>query len=299
MKISNNYGNLGAGMIGLTGVVMFSAKSVFAKMAFAYRVDPIAVLYMRMLFAFPLVLMVGFWYEKTRKQSVIIWKDILKVVAISILGYYISALFNFIGLVYIDASLERLLLFSYPTMVIVLSAIFLKRPVTMKQILAICLAYAGLFLAFADKISVKTSSAFWIGVLLIMASSFTYAIFLTVSDDLIKRVGSVRFTTTATLTMSICMIIHALFAGVGNIEGYNSNVYWYCILMAVFSTVIPVYLFNYSMSRIGASNVSIISCFGPVCTIAYSAMLLNEVITMWQIAGTLVVILGIFIIHKE
>jgi len=184
-------------------------------------------------------------------------------------------------------------------MVIFLSAIFLKKPVTIKQIIAISVSYVGIFLAFADKLNVKSSSQFWFGATLIFVSSFTYAIFLTVSDKLIKKVGSMRFTTTATLTMCVCLISHALFTGKAGIEGYNTHVYWYCLLMAVLSTVIPVYMFNYSMSKLGASNVSIISCLGPICTLIFSAILLNEIITIWQIIGTLIVMGGILIIHLD
>jgi drug/metabolite transporter (DMT)-like permease len=224
MREKNSFENLGASAIGLSGVVLFSAKSVFAKMAFEYRVDPIAVLYMRMLFSFPLVLMVGFLYEKTHKTASIDWKDIFKVIAISVLGYYISALFNFVGLTYIEASIERLVLFIYPTIVIFLSMIFLKKPVTGKQILAISISYVGLIIAFADKLMMHNSAGFWFGVLLILLSSFTYAIFLTVSDGLIQRVGSMRFSTIATLTMCVCMITHAMVAGKTNIGNYNSHV---------------------------------------------------------------------------
>jgi len=299
MKEKNSFGNFGASAIGLSGVVLFSAKSVFAKMAFEYRVDPISVLYMRMLFSFPLILLAGFFYEKTRKTSTVHWKDIAKVAAISVLGYYISALFNFVGLTYIDASIERLVLFLYPTMVIFLSLIFLKKAITAKQIVAISISYVGLIVAFADKLLVNSNPGFWFGVMLILLSSFTYAIFLTVSDDLINRVGSFRFSTVATLTMCICMIIHAMVAGKTHIEGYNSHVIWYCVLMAVLSTVIPVYLFNYSMSKLGASNVSIISCLGPVVTLMLSAIMLKEVITIWQIIGTIIVLGGIFIVNLE
>lgn len=299
MREKNSFDNFGASAIGLSGVVLFSAKSVFAKMAYEYRVDPISVLYMRMLFSFPLVLLAGYFYEKTRKTASVDWKDIAKVAAISVLGYYISALFNFIGLTYIEASIERLVLFIYPTMVIFLSMIFLKKPVTGKQVLAISISYLGLIIAFADKLMVHNNAGFWIGVLLILLSSFTYAIFLTVSDNLIQRVGSFRFSTVATLTMCVCMIAHAAFMGKTNISGYNSHVIWYCILMAVLSTVIPVYMFNYSMSRLGASNVSIISCLGPVGTLILSAILLNETITLWQIAGTIVVMGGILVVNLE
>jgi drug/metabolite transporter (DMT)-like permease len=299
MKKANSFENVSAGAIDLSGVVLFSAKSVFAKMAFEYRVDPISVLYMRMLFSFPLLLAIGFIYEKTRKHTWVNWKDLLKVAAISVLGYYLSAVFNFEGLVYIDASLERLILFIYPTLVIFLSAVFLSKPITIKQIAAIAISYAGLLIAFSEKLGLNSGSGFYIGVSLILLSSVTYAVFLTVSDSLIQRVGSVRFSTTATLTMCICMMIHALIAGKASFTGYHHNVYLYCSLMAVLSTVIPVYLFNFSMSKLGATNLSVISSLGPIATLLLSALLLKEQITGIQLMGTSVVIIGISMIHWE
>lgn len=299
MKEKNSFANVGASAIGLSGVVLFSSKSVFAKMAYEYRVDPISVLYMRMLFSLPLIVLIGFLYEKTRKTTMITWQDIAKVALFSVLGYYISALFNFTGLMYVEASIERLVLFLYPTMVIFLSLLFLKKPVSRNQVVAISVSYVGLIIAFADKLFAHTSAGFWFGVILIMLSSFTYAIFLTAADDLISRVGSFRFTTIASLTMCICMIVHAMIAGKAHVQGYNGHVVWYCVLMAVLSTVIPVYMFNYSMGRLGASKVSIISCLGPVCTLVFSAFLLKEAITIWQIMGTIVVMGGVLIVNLE
>lgn len=299
MRKVNSYQVLGASVIGLLGVVLFAAKSVFVKMAYEYHADAISVLYLRMLFAFPLVLIVGLIYEKTKNTVPFRWMDILKVAGISVFGYYISAVFDFAGLIYVEASIERLVLFLYPTMVIILSMIFLKKPITAKQVIAISVSYIGLLIAFGNKLIVHASPGFWFGISLILVSAITYAVFLTISDKLIKQVGSVRFSTVATLTMCFCIIVHANVTGKGTITGFPSQVYISCILMAVLSTVIPVYMFNYAMSQLGASNISIISCFGPVCTLFLSAMMLKEVITLWQIAGTLIVVGGVLLINKE
>lgn len=289
--------NVVAGMIGLLGVVMFSAKSVFAKIIYSYHVDPITTLYLRMIIALPFLLIIGFWFEKKYAKDKVIWRDVLQVVAFSLLGYYLSSVLDFVGLLYVEAAIERLIMFIYPTMVIALSAVFLKKGVRINQIVAIGIAYLGLVISFADKIVLNNTSLFWFGVLLIVLSSLTYAIFLTAADSLIERMGSVRFTTTASLTMCICIIIHAFISGKAHISGLDKHVYIDSILMATLSTVIPVYMFNYAMEKLGASNVSIISCAGPVCTLVYSAFLLDEPITLFQVIGTFIVMGGIMFVY--
>ena len=291
--------NFQAGAIALAGVVLFSAKSVFAKMAYVYKIDPVSVIYLRMLFALPFIAIIGIWYESKHVGEKVHWKDILQIVCISTLGYYISSLFDFIGLLYVEAAIERLILFLYPTMVIILSAVFMRKKINFYQILSIVIAYGGLLLAFADKLVLKNTHLFWYGVILIIFSSFTYAIFLTISDGLISRVGSVRFTTIAIFTMCGCIIIHALITGKAAVRGYDSHIYFDCFYMSLLSTVIPIYMFNYAIEKLGASNVSIISCAGPICTLMYSSALLSEVITFWQVLGTLVVIAGIMIIYLK
>jgi drug/metabolite transporter (DMT)-like permease len=287
-----------AGLIALVGVVMFSAKSVFAKMIYAYHVDPISMLYMRMMIALPFLLIISFWFEKKNQWGKPDWKDIIQVVVISLIGYYISSILDFIGLLYVEAAIERLILFLYPTMVLILSLLFLKKEVRMNQIISIVIAYVGLIVAFADKFVLESTSLFWYGVLLIVLSSFTYAIFLTAADGLIERLGSIRFTTTAMLTMTVCIVIHALIKGKAHFVGYNLHVYAYSTIMAVFSTVIPVFMFNYAIEKLGASNVSVISCAGPVCTLMYSAILINEPITIFQVIGTFIVMGGILFVYK-
>ena len=229
-----NKENLRAGAIALAGVVLFSAKSVFAKMVYAHGVNPVNVIYLRMLIALPLVATIGFFYERKHKTDKVNWKDVLQVVAISLLGYYISSLLDFIGLVYVEAAIERLIMFLYPTMVIILSIIFMKKNIKLYQVLSILVAYGGLVLAFADKLMIKNSHLFWYGAMLIVLSSVTYAIFLVMSDGLIQRLGSIRFTSIASLTMCGGIIMHALVTGKAHLYGFHSSVYINCGLMAVF-----------------------------------------------------------------
>lgn len=289
-----------AGIIGLAGVVLFSAKSVFARMAYEFQADPISVLYLRMLIALPFLLAIGFIYERRRpRHEPLKWKDILSVIALSILGYYISTVLDFIGLLYVEAAIERLIVFMYPTMVIILTAVFLKKRAEKRQVWAIAISYLGMILAFGDKLMVKNSPEFWLGVTLILLSALTYAIFVISSDRLIQRMGSVRFTTVATLTMCASIILHAFITGKANIGNLDKHIYWSCTLMALLSTVAPIYMVNYAMSRMGATNISIIASLGPVCTLLLAAMLLNEKVTMWQFAGTLVVVGGVLIISSK
>ncbi|HEY9123327.1 MAG TPA: DMT family transporter [Bacteroidales bacterium] len=287
------------GLLALAGVVLFSAKSVFAKMIYAYNVHPVAMLYLRMMVALPFLLAFYFWYENKYPQKKAHWRDILQVIGISLIGYYLSGILDFIGLLYVEAAIERLILFLYPTMVLVLSILFLRKEAKLNQFIAMIVSYIGLLVAFADKLTMSNTSMFWFGVVLIVLSSFLYAIFLTLADKLIDRLGSIRFTTIACLTMTASIVIHAFITGKAHFVGYPSQVYLYSFIMGVFSTVVPVFMFNYAIEKLGSTNVSIISCAGPICTLMYSALLIDEPITLYQIVGTLIVMAGIMFVYKS
>lgn len=289
-----------ASLIGLIGVVLGSAKSIFAKIAYEIHADPVSVLFLRMILSLPFLLIIGFLFERKQKNiSKISRKDIVVIVLLSIFGYYLSSLLDFMGLLYVDAEIERLILFTYPTMIILISAIFLKKSIRPRQVSAIVVSYFGILISFGNNLLISGSDKFWIGVILVFISALIYAIFLIMSENIIARVGSSRFTTIATLTMCVCMIIHAGFTGKADVTAMNGEVIWICTLMALLSTIAPIYMFNYAMDKIGITNISILACLGPVCTLILSALMLSEKITTWEIVGTFVVMAGILLISFE
>lgn len=287
-------------ILGLIGVILGSAKSVFAKMAYETHADAVSILFLRMLISLPFLMLIGFLYEKKQHSyGPLSWRDIILIAGWSFIGYYLSALFDFIGLLYVDAALERLIVFTYPTMIIIISAIFLRREIKPRQVSAIVISYIGILISFGNKLSMEPSAQFWIGVIFIFLSALTYAVFLIASEGIISRLGSMRFTTIATLSMTVCVLVHAVFAGKTNVALMDSKAVWACVLMAILSTIAPIYMFNIAVGKLGVTNMSVIACLGPACTLILASVLIKEKITMWEISGTFVVMLGVLIISFE
>ena len=284
-------------MIGILGVVLFSAKAVMVKLAYQYDVSPVNLLMFRMLFSLPFYLIMIFIYKPdiTQKRTK---KDYLSLVLFGFLGYYLASFFDFWGLGFIKASIERVILFIYPTIVIILSKLFLKRPISKVQIIAIALTYIGVVIAFWDDFSVE-GSAFLIGATLIFLSALTYASYLVGSDWLIPKFGVITFTSYAMIVSCICVVVHYLIFERTSLFGYHQNVYWLGLAMAFLSTVIPSYLVSWTIKKIGAPDFSILGSIGPISTIILASIFLDEKITVLQIIGTLIVISGIIIISKN
>lgn len=191
---------------GILGVVMFSAKAIMVKLAYQYDVTPVNLLMFRMLFSLPFYLIMISIYkpEVSQKRTS---KDYLALVLFGFIGYYLASFFDFWGLEYIKASIERVILFVYPTIVIILSRLFLKRPISKVQILAIILTYIGVVIAFWDDFSIE-GSAFLTGAVLIFLSALTYASYLVGSDWLIPKFGVVTFTSYAMIVSCICSLFY-------------------------------------------------------------------------------------------
>lgn len=298
-QFSNNP-KVQATVLAFIAVLMFSTKSVFAKMALDINNSPISVLFMRTVIGLP-VFMVICWiiWRKNKSQHAKHYKDYIMVFALAMIGYYFSSILDFNGLQYIGASVERIVLFLYPTFVLILSAIFLKQRIKKQQIIAIVICYIGLFIAFADKLEFGGTDGFWKGIIFVAGASFTYAIFLTASNKYIPKIGSQMFTTISIASFSICIIVHFLITGDYSSVIQNEQYYIACGLMALIGTIIPAYMFNSSIKHLGASNVSIISSLGPVETMVMSAFALNEFIADIQIIGTIVVIIGVIVLKLK
>ncbi|MCM5663358.1 DMT family transporter [Galbibacter mesophilus] len=280
-------------IVGILGVVLFSAKAVMVKMAYQYEVSSVNLLLFRMLFALPFYLTVLFFTKSKGVKPE--RKDFLWLVLFGFIGYYLASYFDFLGLQYIKASIERIILFIYPTIVVVLSRIFLKRPITRVQLLAILLTYLGVIVAFYDEMALEGTS-FIIGAGLIFMSAVTYASYLTGSDWLIPKFGVVRFTSYAMIISCTSVVLHYVLFEKTPLLGYHQNVYWLGLGMAVLSTVIPSYLVSYCIKEIGASNFAILGGLGPISTIALVSVFLDEKLTLLQLGGTLLVIFGIILI---
>lgn len=283
-------------VISFIGAVLFSTKAIFVKLAFAETdTDAITLLALRMVFALPIYLAVAFLYSNRSTNIKFTNRQWLMVIAMGLTGYYLSSLFDFIGLQYISAGLERLILFLYPTFAVMLNAIFFKKKINKIQAVALALTYVGIGIAFFGELQLdNTNPNFLLGSFFIFLCAVTFSIYLVGSGRLIPLVGATKFTAYAMTAAAIGVLSHYFIAG-NTVRHFSTPLIGYGILLAIIATVIPTFLISNGLKKIGSNNVAIISSIGPVSTILQAHFILGEPLTISQIAGTLLVIAGVLL----
>ncbi|MBC8109461.1 MAG: DMT family transporter [Verrucomicrobia bacterium] len=287
---------LGAGLVFL-GAVCFSAKAVLIKIAFRdYHIDSVSLLALRMLFAFPFFAVVAFVLNKRTGNQLLTFPQWVWLGILGVVGYYLASIFDFEGLQYVTASVERLILFVYPTLVVLISAILFRKKITKIQLLALFLTYAGMLVAFTDDAKTGLQQDLITGGLWIFASAFTYAWYMVGSGELIPKVGSMKFTAYAMLFATLAIVSHFLLTKGFDFFNFPPQIYGIALLMAIFSTVIPTFMVSEGIRLVGSGNASIIGGIGPVATIVLANVFLGEAIGFWQVSGTFVVLAGVVMI---
>jgi len=282
-------------VIGVLGIVLFSSKAVMVKLAYNYKVDAISILLLRMLFSFPFYVIIAYIYGKKHSEYKATKKEYYWIIFFGFVGYYLASYFDFVGLTYIKASLERIILFIYPTIVILLNKFFLKQPITKIQAGAIALTYLGIVIAFWDEVTISGKDTY-LGGFFILLSAITYASYLVGSGWLIPKFGVVKFTAYAMLVSCVCVFLHYGVIREVNLFSFTWEVYLLGFLIAVFATVIPSFLVSASIKMISSSNFAIVAGIGPISTIILAAIFLNEKLTLLQLFGALIVIIGILFV---
>ncbi|MCW5910599.1 MAG: DMT family transporter [Cyclobacteriaceae bacterium] len=295
-------GFAGGVLIALLGAICFSTKAVFVKLAYRdTAVDAISLLALRMIFSLPFFI-VSAAFSSSRQNNVrFTGKQWLAVAAIGCLGYYVSSLLDFLGLQYVSAGIERLILFVYPTLVLLMSAIIFKVKIKPIQWLALLITYAGLFAAFISEADIQSvhNKSFLLGSLLIFICAFTYAAYIVGSGRLIPMVGAAKFNSYAMSFASIGVLLHFFITSDVSLFHFSAQVYVYGLLMAVLSTVIPSYLVVEGIKRIGSDNAAIVGSIGPVSTILMAYFFLQETVSWLQIIGTVLILAGVLLVGKQ
>lgn len=297
---TGKYRQLWGVFIALLGAILFSTKAVFVKLAYQYDVDALSLLLFRMLFSLPIFLTIAIYISTKKDTYKLKLKDYVQVALLGILGFYLASLFDFIGLQYISASLERLILFIYPTLVVLIGVFFFREKLTGPQIIALILTYIGILIVFAGNVEVGEKDKLYLGAILVLGSAIFYAIYLVGSGRLLPKMGSWLFTSYALTVSSSAVIIHYLIynQGIANLD-FPYQVYIYAGLMASISTVIPTFLVSEGIRLIGASNASIVGSIGPVSTITLAYIFLGERLTTVQILGGVLVLGGVLFISLQ
>lgn len=288
-------------LVTLLGSILFSTKAIFVKKAFyATGVDAVSLLSLRMLFSLPFYVLTAILVSRREGHQRPTRKEWGLTVLLGLFGYYLSSLFDFIGLQYISAGLERLILFLYPTIAVLLNRLFFQQPVSRNQWLALLLTYIGIGIAFAGEVQLESGTpGFWWGSLCVAICSVTYAIYMVGSGRIIPRVGSNRFTAYAMLSATAGIFVHYGFSPHSASLTETPSLIGYGLLLAVIATVVPSFLLAQGLKRIGSNNVVIVSSIGPVSTILQAHYVLGESIFAAQIWGTLLVIAGILLLSLK
>ena len=285
-------------LIAFIGAILFSTKAIIVKKAFAdVQVDALTLLAIRMVFSLPFYLVAAFFITTNKANIKLTGKEWMYIIALGLFGYYLSSLFDFIGLQYISAGLERLILFLYPSFAVLINAFFFKQEIKRIQGLALVITYIGIGIAYFGELQIDTGNPnFYWGSFLIFLCSVTYASYIAGSGYVIPKVGASKFTAYAMLTSTGGVLLHYLLRGQYDVLQHTEGLWWYGVLLALIATVIPTFMLSYALKQIGANNVAIISSVGPVSTIVQAHFVLGEPIFTEQVIGTVLVLIGVLLL---
>jgi len=279
------------------GVLAFSLRPILIKLSYAaHPVSPNTLLFLRMALSLPFFLAVGWWLR--RDEPRLTGRDWAAVAGLGFLGYYGASFLDFLGLQYVGAGVGRLILFLFPTLVLLLSFLFLKKTPNRREIAALLLSYAGIALVVSNQVDTSAQGRlFLFGVLLVFASALLYAVYLVAGSQVVRRVGSMRFTaySMAVATLPAVVQFLALEQPLAALD-LPSKVWAYAIVLATLSTVLPVFLQAEALKRIGANHFALIGAVGPVSVALTSALGLDEPFTWVQALGGALVIFGVMLV---
>lgn len=277
----------------IAGTFCFASKGILIKLAYLYGISATPLLTLRMLFALPFYLATASWLNRSAFEP---WQkgDVWKIISLGLLGYYVSSLLDFLGLQYISAGLERLILYIYPTLVLLMLAYWKHERINNTVKLALAIAYGGMLLVFAHDLRLATDiDLTLLGALLVFGSTISFALFIVLAGDMIKKVGSTRFTAYGMIAACSGVLAHGLSFGAIEDLQQPQPVYLLAIALAFFCTVIPSFLMNKGISLVGSGNAALIGSIGPIITLFLGALVLHETITSIQLIGAGLVIGGV------
>lgn len=271
---------------------------MIVKKAFAgEQVDALTLLMIRMLFSLPFYVGVAIILWKKNPGTKLTAKQWFVTIALGLFGYYLSSLFDFIGLQYISAGLERLILFLYPSFAVLMNALVFKQPIRRNEVVALLLTYLGIGLAFYGELGLDAANPnFLWGTVLIFLCSITYSAYIVGSGRMVPAIGANRFTTYALLSSTAGVFVHYLARGNYHAFAASIDLWWYGILLAIVATVIPTFMLSAALKKIGSNKVAIISSIGPVSTILQAHYILGEEIFALQLVGTALVLAGVLLL---
>ena len=287
-------------LLAAAGSIALSGKAIIVKLAYRHGVDAVTLIMYRMLFALPLFLALAWWATYRQQGGAPIpltRRDWLGIFGLGFTGYYLASFLDFWGLLYISASLERLILYLNPTIVLVLGWVLYQRRITARQALAMAVSYAGVLLVFGHEADLSGPNAAW-GAALVFGSAISYAIYLFTSGEMVKRLGAMRLVGLATTVACVLCILQFVVLRPLSAAIVAPEVIWLSVLNATLCTFAPVVMVMIAIERIGAGLASQTGMIGPMSTIAMGVWWLDEPFNGWIVAGTALVVTGVFMVTR-
>jgi drug/metabolite transporter (DMT)-like permease len=273
------------------GAVLFSAKAVLVKLCYQHGADPETVLALRMLFSLPFFWAAVWWYTAARNPEPVQRKDMVSMLALGFVGYYLSSYLDFLGLQYISVGLERIILYLNPTLVLVISALVLRKRIDSRQWLVMGIAYAGVALVFLQDVRLEGQRAA-LGSSLVFLCAVTYAIYLIFAGEIVNRVGSIRLVAYASASSTFFCVAQALVGNPRGLVSQGAEVYGLSLLNASLCTFVPMLLIMAAVNRVGPGLTAQAGVVGPVATVFLGWFFLGESIGLLQVVGVTVVLVS-------
>ena len=283
------------------GAIAFSGKAIIVKLAYRHGVDAVTLIMLRMLFALPFFLAMSWWASRhtpARKPVPLTRKDVLGIVWLGFTGYYLASFLDFAGLQYITASLERLILYLNPTLVLLLGLALFGRRIGRRQALGMAISYGGVLLVFGHEVTLQGADVA-LGAVLVFLSAVSYALYLFYSGEMVQRLGSMRLVGLATsVACVLCIVQFVVLRPLGTAFEVAPEVLWLSVLNATLCTVVPGMMVMMAIERIGSGLAAQVGMVGPMSTMIMGVLVLGEPFTAWLVVGTMLVIAGVFVCSR-
>lgn len=300
MSRVNSFNPVSAGYLFAIGsATLFAIRPIFVKLVYAEGVDSTTLIAFRMLFSMPIYAVLLLWFLRdSERRSRITVKNISATAFIGLLGYYVASFLDLIGLQYVTAQLGRMILYVYPTFVVLLGALLFGERITIRTLISLVITYAGVLLIFGHDLR-EFGHDVTVGGMFILSCALVFAIYLLYSKPLITELGSRVFTCIALISASLGIFIHYAITHSVTAPEINQNAVILILIIAVFCTVIPTFFTTAAVSRIGADKTGIVAMVGPGFTSVFAVSILSEAFTLFHAIGIIVTVFGVWVLRGK
>lgn len=288
-------------IIAICAAFLFSTKPILIKYLYGLGMEPLPLMWLRMMLALPVYIVVGYfaWNKLTTKPAL---SQCLAAAGIGLLGYYLASYLDLLGLQYVSAQFERVILYAYPSFVVILGGLFFSQPLSRKIILPLILTYGGLILMYAQDTQLsglQTASQHQLGVVLILASALSFSLYILFSKKAITGIGSLLFTSIAMGSAAVATAIHQGVSHGLSLPSLSTEAWSGVVALTLLATVLPSFMTSEAIKRIGPAKASMTGTLGPVATTIMAILWLGEGFTLFSLAGMSLVIFGISRLAKK